>query len=83
MVALLTVRLGNTVVDQCNATCYEATGRACRCICEGRNHGVGLDRAIVNTRRLHTDWVRRAKNAGLVDSHELGADVEQLPLFPL
>ncbi|WP_289009066.1 hypothetical protein [uncultured Thermomonospora sp.] len=81
MVALLTVRRGNTVVDQCNATCYEASGKVCRCVCGGANHGVGLEQAVVNTRAMHAAWVARARATRGIDTFELGEIVEQLPLF--
>ncbi|MDD5412790.1 MAG: hypothetical protein PHF31_15535 [Methylobacter sp.] len=33
----------------CNATCYNAKGDHCDCICGGHNHGVGLRQAAQNT----------------------------------
>lgn len=38
-------------LDACDAACYMAKHQACRCICGGINHGVGLKRAAENTRR--------------------------------
>lgn len=37
---------------RCDSSCYNAKTppKGCRCICQGRNHGVGLDRAVENTR---------------------------------
>lgn len=32
----------------CSAKCYDAKGKVCRCICEGVNHGTGLNKAIDN-----------------------------------
>lgn len=84
MVAVLTVRLGGSVVDQCNATCYEARGDVCKCVCAGENHGAGYERAAANTRAMAADWVRRARaNGQPIDSFELGDHANQLPLFPL
>ncbi|WP_116025538.1 hypothetical protein [Thermomonospora umbrina] len=83
MVALLTVRRGADIVGQCDATCYQAVGEVCRCVCEGENHGVGYDRAVLNTRAMAAGWVRRAQVADrTIDSYLLG-DVGQLPLFDL
>jgi hypothetical protein len=36
----------------CNATCYNANGKTCHCICAGHNHGVGLDQAELNTAKI-------------------------------
>ena len=36
---------------RCDAKCYDATGPDCGCICGGRNHGVGQERATENTRQ--------------------------------
>lgn len=35
-------------IGQCDAKCYDGTGCQCRCICAGRNHGVGLRQAARN-----------------------------------
>jgi hypothetical protein len=35
---------------RCDARCYNAQHPGCDCICQGRNHGVGLARAIEHTR---------------------------------
>lgn len=32
----------------CDQSCYEARTKRCRCCCGGRNHGVGLNKAIKN-----------------------------------
>lgn len=34
---------------RCDATCHDAKGSKCECICGGRNHGVGFERAMENT----------------------------------
>lgn len=34
-----------TLVGRCDERCYNATGKRCRCICRGVNHGVGLVQA--------------------------------------
>jgi hypothetical protein len=35
----------------CNAQCYNSKSAICDCICNGLNHGVGLQAAIDRTRR--------------------------------
>jgi hypothetical protein len=32
----------------CNARCYDAKKQKCVCICGGRNHGAGLNKATEN-----------------------------------
>jgi hypothetical protein len=40
-------------VGRCDARCHEAKEETCTCICGGRLHGVGADRAVEqNTRDL-------------------------------
>jgi hypothetical protein len=39
-------------VGRCDASCYEATKPVCKCICGGRNHGVGVTRAVENTHQI-------------------------------
>jgi hypothetical protein len=36
----------------------------CHCICGGRNHGKGLERAVENTRELARDAVRDIERRG-------------------
>lgn len=44
---------------RCDARCYEAEGGECDCICGGRNHGVGLKRAVENNRELFREDLER------------------------
>lgn len=37
---------------RCDKACYDAATPRCDCICGGRNHGVGLNKAIENTRDM-------------------------------
>lgn len=39
-------------VGRCDATCHDATGAKCDCICGGKNHGAGLQKAVENNREL-------------------------------
>lgn len=43
------IRQGNR---KCDSACYDARAPKCSCICGGKNHGVGEDKAIDNNRRL-------------------------------
>ncbi|TDD97722.1 hypothetical protein [Actinomadura rubrisoli] len=78
MASLLIIRRGADIVGQCDAVCYDATQPECVCkACMGRNHGVGLEQAIVNTRALVAEWDQRG------DVYELDDAVQHTPLFPL
>lgn len=33
---------------RCDARCYNAKHQECKCICQGKNHGVGLKQAVDN-----------------------------------
>jgi hypothetical protein len=46
---LLTQKLDSGVMARCDARCYDAkAGGHCDCVCGGRNHGVGLAKALAN-----------------------------------
>lgn len=82
MASLLIVRRGGDIVAHCDAVCYDAKHTECVCQgCGGVNHGQGLERAIVNTRRLHTEWLERARAEDPDVAFELDANVQHLPLF--
>ena len=36
------------VIGRCDATCYDAKGETCTCICNGANHGAGQHLAHVH-----------------------------------
>jgi hypothetical protein len=37
----------------CNARCYDGKPETkCRCVCGGKNHAVGLEKAIENARKI-------------------------------
>ena len=44
---------------RCTATCYNAKGQTCYCVCGGLNHGVGLERAMANT-SIYIEGIREA-----------------------
>jgi hypothetical protein len=51
MPSLITLRDNGHAAASCTARCYNATSPVCDCICNGLNHGVGLQAAIERTRR--------------------------------
>ncbi len=52
MATLIVVSNSEGVVGRCDSRCYEAQAPECDCICDGRNHGVGLERALESTAQL-------------------------------
>jgi hypothetical protein len=50
MTTLIAVYNSEGCVGRCDARCYEARNAKCHCICGGRNHSAGKQRAIENVR---------------------------------
>jgi hypothetical protein len=70
------------LVGRCDAKCYQAHERDCLCICGGRNHGVGLFRALVNIQAHAQAWSELARRRGWhIDRADLGTAVLQPVLF--
>lgn len=53
---LITVGNSEEIVGRCDAKCYNAKHEKCTCVCSGRNHGVGLARAIANVDEIAEEW---------------------------
>ncbi len=49
---LLTEQIGQDNERRCDAKCYNAKHPSCDCVCGGKNHGAGLDRAMDNVREI-------------------------------
>lgn len=84
MTTLIAVYNKSGCVGRCDAKCYDAKNPECDCICGGRNHGAGLQKAIEQTREQVEKWVDEyAKEKGLKDyTAKLNRDlVEQMSLF--
>jgi len=45
---LIQQRDSSGILKTCDAKCYNAHGKRCKCLCGGSNHGVGLNKAIDN-----------------------------------
>jgi hypothetical protein len=59
MATLVSLYNSDGCIGRCDARCYNATGRKCECICDGRNHGRGLAIARETTEREWEQWVAR------------------------
>ena len=57
MTTLIAVYDNDACKGRCDARCYEAREPHCDCVCGGRNHGAGLERAVENTRELANGWI--------------------------
>ena len=50
MTTLISVHTSEGAEGRCDARCYDAKNEHCECVCGGRNHGVGENKAKENTR---------------------------------
>jgi hypothetical protein len=57
MTTLIAVYDSDGCRGRCDARCYEAKNPQCDCICGGRNHGAGRDKAIENTTEMAEQWI--------------------------
>lgn len=84
MVTLISYANSSGEQGRCDAKCYDADNEPCDCICGGRNHSVGKEQAIDNTRELAQSWIDRARESGQDVTHvELALQAQQPPLFTL
>lgn len=49
---LLKQKVGQDPARQCDSRCYNAKCGTCACICGGRNHGAGIQKALDNVRTM-------------------------------
>ncbi len=84
MTTLIAVYNSEGCVGRCDARCYDAAEPECDCICGGRNHGAGQERALDNTRALAESWLEQARANGQDITHaELAVTAMHQPLFSL
>lgn len=50
---------------RCDARCYNAKHHKCTCICGGANHGVGLQKAMENTKLMAEKMLENAAERGV------------------
>jgi hypothetical protein len=77
---LIAVYTSEGCVGRCDAKCYDAASPSCACICGGRNHGAGRERALENTRGYTHEWLERYAAETGHDVAELRAELGQLEL---
>lgn len=85
MSTLIAVYNSDGCVGRCDAKCHDAKEPGCDCICGGRNHGVGRERALENTRVYAHAWLTTYADKKGLDRATLdemvGVDVVQDRLF--
>lgn len=60
MVALIVEKTTGGKTRTCNSRCYNAKGAKCICCCGGRNHGVGVNKAVDNTIEVAQELLDKA-----------------------
>jgi len=83
MATLIAAYNSEGCIGRCDAKCYNAESPDCHCICGGKNHGVGLKKAIDNTRELAESWIEqyRADHPDVTQFEIDAKDPVQLPLL--
>lgn len=71
---LMTQKIGDGPVRRCDQRCYGATHGKCACICGGRNHGAGIQKALANVREMFAPLVLCIHNK-IVGTCEKGCSV--------
>lgn len=81
---LLALYLGRALVGRCDVNCWGGSDTRCECLCTGLNHGVGIDQAAEQTRRMMAEWIFAQDQHGIIfDGIEIGIAVQHAPLFLL
>lgn len=81
---LLALYLGRDLVGRCDINCWGGKDERCECLCTGLNHGVGLEQAVEQTRRMVGEWIEVQRDQGIIfDGVEFGIHVMHDPLFAL
>ncbi|MBA7546281.1 hypothetical protein ES705_38666 [subsurface metagenome] len=76
MATVLKVQFTSGRIRLCDARCHNAQGDKCSCICNGKNHGVGLRQAIINSQKSLNLDPKLSLNLIMLDKKD------QLDLFP-
>lgn len=77
MTTLIAVYNSDGCVGRCDAKCYNAVGDKCDCICQGKNHGVGFEKAFEQTQE-EAEYIEKAREKGLGASWALHVETLQV-----
>ncbi|MCA9962374.1 MAG: hypothetical protein KC443_25240 [Anaerolineales bacterium] len=80
MTTLVSYHTSGGEEGRCDAKCYDAISDNCTCICGGANHGVGLQRAMDNTRAFVATWIEAFAAQNGATSVTVNEEVYQLRL---
>lgn len=80
MATLIAAYNSEGCIGRCDAKCYNATEPHCDCICGGKNHGAGFQKAMDNTREMAEEWMEEYGLKHDVHHFTLNDKVKQLPL---
>lgn len=83
MTTLIAVYNSEGCQGRCDAKCYDAKHPECDCICGGKNHGAGQQKAMDNTREMVQQWVGEyeEKTGQKFIKTEVGPEVYQQSLW--
>lgn len=82
-VLIVAVDAAGEVTGQCDARCYLARWRRCKCVCGGVNHGKGREQAEANAREMDFTGAKVTVTGARVSRIRLGAAAATVPLFDL
>jgi hypothetical protein len=83
MITLISFRSSSGAQGRCDAKCYDAKEPECDCICGGRNHGAGRDKAVENTRELAETMIEENARKHDATPEELNATVNLTDVYQL
>jgi hypothetical protein len=72
LTTLIAIYYEKQLLGRCDERCYDATSADCHCVCNGKNHGIGLQQAAKNTMQDAAAWLE-AQEAKDVTHRELYA----------
>ena len=70
MTSLVSIYRLDGLIGRCDARCYNAQQPHCDCVCNGKNHGRGIQVAAQNTINEAADWLEAATPPD-IDQREL------------
>lgn len=80
MTTLISYYTSGGCEGRCDARCYNAKHPECTCICGGRNHGVGIEKALENTREMAESWIEEYALTHDLERAEVNQSVFQLAM---
>lgn len=76
---LMTEKVGNDSLRRCDKRCYDAKHPNCTCICGGKNHAAGLQKASENVKQIFLPMIE--ERTGLKIAELDPATLEPMPRY--